>query len=221
MKTIKLLIFIVTVVVFSSCGASKGITKGEQYMQLYEEKPLTMLVMPPINNTNCVDAKEFLYTSITRPLAELGYYVISPHLAMDIFKAESAYDAELFVDQNVGMFGQVFGADAVVFSIIDKWEKQGFGIETDIKYIIKSTHTDEILFERSCNYFLDLTVDTGNHSLVGELVSLTATMLNTALTDNIIAARKCNSLIFMDFPCGKYSPRYLQDMDESAMSKDL
>lgn len=221
MRVVKFLTFIVLCVIISSCGSSKGITKGEQYAQLYEEKPLTLLVMPPINNTTCVDAKEFLYTSISRPLAELGYYVISPHLAMDVFKSESAYDAELFIDQNVGMFGQVFGADAVVFSIIDKWEKQGYGIETDIKYVIKSTHSNEILFERSCKYFLDLRVDSGNHSLIGELVSITATMLNTALTDNIIAARKCNNLIFTDFPCGKYSSRYLQDMDDAAMSKDL
>ncbi|MBQ0129009.1 MAG: DUF799 family lipoprotein, partial [bacterium] len=93
MKTAKLLFFIVLCVTFASCGSSSSLTRGEQYSKFYEEKPLVILVMPPINNTTCVDAKEFLYTSISRPLVEMGYYVVSPHLAMDIFKAESAYDA--------------------------------------------------------------------------------------------------------------------------------
>lgn len=221
MKTAKLLFFIVLCVTFASCGSSSSLTRGEQYSKFYEEKPLVILVMPPINNTTCVDVKEFLYTSISRPLVEMGYYVVSPHLAMDIFKAESAYDAEMFVEQNVGMFGQVFGADAVIFTTIDKWEKQGFGIETDISYVIKSTHTNEILFDRSCEYFLDCTVDSGNSSLVGQLISVTATLINTAVTDNIVAARKCNSFSLTDLPRGKYNPLYQLDQEEKALEKEM
>ena len=75
-------------------------------------------------------------------MAEAGYYVVSPHLAMEIFKNEIAYDAEMFIDQNVDAFGRIFGADAVVFSVIDIWKKRGFGIDTKITYIVKSTHTN-------------------------------------------------------------------------------
>ena len=104
----------VAVAIISSCGVSK-VTRGEQYAKMYEEKPVTLLVMPPINNTTNVEAKEFLYTSISRPLAEAGYYVISPLLAMDVLKAESAYDAELFVNGSLTTFQKFFGADAVIF----------------------------------------------------------------------------------------------------------
>ncbi|HQH10501.1 MAG TPA: DUF799 family lipoprotein, partial [Bacteroidales bacterium] len=86
----KLLLIIPLAAIISSCGMLSNVTRGNQYAQLYEEKPITLLVMPPINNTTNVEAKEYLYTSISRPLAEAGYYVISPMLAMEVFKAESA-----------------------------------------------------------------------------------------------------------------------------------
>lgn len=219
MKKSKILVFLISCVLFSSCGTT--LKRGERYAKFYEEDPVVVLVMPPVNNTTSVDAKEYLYTSICRPLAELGYYVIPPHLAMDIFKAESAYDAELFVDQNVGMFGKVFGADAVIFTTIDKWEKQGFGIETDIRYVVKSTRTNEVIFERNCKYFLDLTVKTKGKSNAEEVISIVATLLNTAVTDNIVAARKCNSVSLSDMPRGKYSSLHQLDQDERAYDETV
>lgn len=221
MKIIRLFaILLLAGVALSSCTTS-NLTRGESYPTFYEEKPVTLLVMPPINNSTDVDAKELLYTSISRPLIEAGYYVISPHLAMDVFKSESAYDAELFLDQDVGPFGRFFGADAVVFTIINKWQKVGVGIQTEISYIVKSTHTNEILFEKNCNLFLDLSVNSGNGSLVGQLVSLTATLINTAVTDHIVAARRCNYYVLQDIPRGKYNPQHMQDQEQKALPKEI
>ena len=205
-----------------SCGTA-GYTRGELYPQMYEEKPAVVLVMPPINNTANVEAKDLLYTSISRPLAEAGYYVISPLLAMDILKAESAYDAELFFDTPLKTFGTVFGADAVVFSVIDKWVKQGVGISTTIRYVIKSTRTDAILFDRTCDLFLDLDagISSSGNGLVGALVNVAATLARTALTDHIEAARRANYFIFRDLPAGKYSPDHLRDMDVNADSPNI
>lgn len=120
----KLLIFSILIVCISACGPTSTITRGEQYNKMYGEKPVTLLIMPPINNSTNVEAKDLLYTSISRPLAEAGYYVISPLLAMDILKAESAYDSELFVNASLDIFLKYFGADAVVFSEINSWEKK-------------------------------------------------------------------------------------------------
>ena len=189
---------------------------------MYEEKPVTLLVMPPINNSNNVEAKELLYTSISLPLAEAGYYVISPHLAMEIFKAESAYDAENFLDQSVGMFGKVFGADAVIFSVIDEWKKIGFGIQTKLKFIIKSTRTNEILFDRTCDLYLNLSDDNNyGGGIVGALANVAVSAINTALTDHIVAARMCNWFVFEDVPQGKYRAEHQQDQETSARDKNI
>ena len=204
-----------------SCGTANLVTRESQYAAMYNEMPVTILVMPPINNTSNVEAKDLLYTSISRPLAEAGYYVISPLLAMDILKAESAYDAELFIDKPLTMFRDYFGADAVVFSQIDDWAKKGFGIETKIRYIIKSTTSGEILFDRSCDLYLDLQQNSGGNSWISTLVDLAVSAISTATTDHIVAARKANYFIFRDIPRGKYNPMYLQDKEVIAESKDV
>lgn len=204
-----------------SCGTANRITRESQYAAMYEDMPVTVLVMPPINNTSNVEAKDLLYTSISRPLAEAGYYVISPLLAMDILKAESAYDAELFIDSPLTAFRNYFGADAVVFSQIDTWTKRGFGIDTKIRYIIKSTSSNEIIFDRSCDLHLDLQQNSGGNSALSALVDLAVSAISTATTDHIVAARKANYFIFSDMPRGKYSPLYLRDKEMTAQPKDI
>lgn len=207
----------------ASCGPSaqvSRVTRAERYAQLYEEKPLTILVMPPINNSTTVEAKDLLYTSISLPLVEAGYYVLPPNLTLDILKAESAYDTELFMDADLGVFRQVFGADAVIFSVIDTWAKQGFGITTDLRYVMRSTRTNEVLFERSCNLYLNLQVSSGG-SIINQLADLAASAILTASTDHIVAARKCNYYIFQDLPYGKYSPNHGLDTGYEARPQDI
>ncbi len=207
--------------VLTSCGMLESVTRESQYAKMYEEKPVTLLVMPPINNSANVEAKDLLYTSISRPLVEAGYYVFSPLLAMDILKAESAYDAENFFDASLTAFNDYFGADAVVFSVIEKWAKKGMGIQANIRYVIKSAYTSEVLFDRSCDLYLDLSVDTGSRGVLAALVDLAASAINTAVTDHIVAARKANYFIFRDIPRGKYSPDYMIDKEMPAGTKDI
>ena len=220
----RLIYLLVAGFMLSSCGIMGDmVTRETQYAKMYEEKPVTLLVMPPINNSANVEAKDLLYTSISRPLIEAGYYVISPLLAMDILKAESAYDSENFFEAPLTGFKNFFGADAVVFSIIDTWAKKGLGIQTKIRYVIKSAHTNEILFDRSCDLYLDLSVesDSKSKSTLDALINLAASAINTATTDHIVAARKANYYILRDIPRGKYSPDYMQDKEIIAEDKDI
>ena len=217
----RILYFAILCCIATSCGVSSTVTRESQYAKMYEEKPVTLLVMPPINNSANVEAKELLYTSISRPLVEAGYYVISPLLVMDVLKAESAYDSEIFFDAPLTTFQNYFGADAVVFSVIDTWTKKGFGIQTKIRYVIKSAYTNEILFDRSCDLYLDLSVNSGSGGAIGALANLTASIINTAATDHIIAARKANYFILRDIPRGKYSPDHMLDKQVVAEKKDV
>lgn len=216
-----LLIIGIMMLTQTSCtvSISSNLTRGEAYAKVYEEKPVSILVMPPVNNTSNVEAKELLYTSISRNIAEAGYYVISPVMAMDVFKNESAYDAEYFIHSSLRKFKEYFGADAVVFAVIDKWAKEGFQIHTVVSYIVKSTTTNEILFERSCDVTLNLMKNSGyNNGLAGVLADVIVSAIDVATTEHIEAARYANHYVFDDLPYGKYSPLYLQDKE--LFSKD-
>lgn len=217
----RIVYFLLASFMLTSCSMLSSVTRESQYAKMYEEKPITLLVMPPINNSANVEAKDLLYTSISRPLVEAGYYVFSPLLTMDILKAESAYDAELFFDAPLTAFNNYFGADAVVFSVIDKWAKKGLGIQAKIRYVIKSAYTNEVLFDRSCDLYLDLSVNSSSGGTFGALANLVASAINTAVTDHIVAARKANYFILRDIPRGKYSPDYMLDKNVAAEKKDV
>jgi len=218
-------IFIAAAMLLCSCGTAVQVvenTRVKNYPLMYEEKPVTLMVMPPINNTSFVDAKEYMYTTISRPLIEAGYYVISPMLAMDILKAESAYDTELFVDKPLDPFQKVFGVDAMIFCEINSWAKVITGIQTNIRYYIKSARTGEIIFDRNCDLYLDLSVQAASgSSALAALVNLAATAINTATTDHVAAARNANYYIFKDIPRGKYSPVHQLDHDYSTDQRNI
>ncbi len=218
MKKLYIFCIVSVAVMLTSCTSY---TRMSQYPKMYDEKPVTLLVLPPINSTTHVEAKDLLYTSISVPLIEAGYYVISPYLAMDILKQESAYDAELFVEQDVNIFAKYFGADAVIFSEIKTWQKVGVGIQTQIHYFVKSTTTNEIIFDRECDLFLNLTQSSGGNSLASSIIDAVSTVVSTALTDHIVAARLCNYYIFSDIPRGKYDAMYQKDGDSPANTKNI
>lgn len=222
MKLTTKIISIAAILALSSCGSSKLTTKEAAYPNMYSEKPTTILLMPPINNTTDVTAKDYYYTSLAVPLCERGFYVVSPLLSMDILKQESAYDSEMFIDGNVSPFKKVFGADAVLFTRINSWEKNALmaTITVNIEYILKSTTTNEILFERKGELVLSTgSGATASGGLIGLAVQMTADAVSTALTKHVEAARKCNAYVLTDMPQGKYGTKYTIDGKEKSQGK--
>lgn len=187
-------------------------TMGQKYPGMYEEKPLTIAIMPPINQTTHVEAKDYFYTTMYMPLCEKGYYVFSPYLTMEMFQQESAYDAEHFIDTDLSIFQKVLGADAAMFTIIKDWRRNNVGgvLTVDVEYRLRSTKTGQILYQKEGKIKVDTSINGGSSGL-GALVGLIATAVNTAVTDKVIAGRKCNAFVLTDMPAGKYSPLFEKD----------
>ena len=193
---------------------------GEQYPAMYEEKPTTIAIMPPINQTTHAEAKDYFYTTMYLPLCEKGYYVYSPYLTMEMFQQESAYDAENFLEADLSVFRNVLGADAAMFTIIKDWKRNNIGgkLTVDVEYILRSTKTGQTLYTREGNIKVDTSVNNGSGGF-GALVGMIATAINTATTDKVIAGRKCNAFVLSDLPSGKYSELYEKDSKNPAGKK--
>lgn len=217
-------LFIISLLTLSlaSCSAPK-VAKSTAYQQMYEQEPLTILLMPPINRTTNVEAKEYFHTTLNVPLANAGYYVIPPFLSMEILKKESAYDAELFLNSPLNTFGEIFGADLAVFTVINKWDKSAIGatVKVQVEYIIKSTLTNEVLYNRKGEVVYDASVSTGAGGLLGLVADLAVSALNTAATQYVDVAKACNAYTFEDLPTGKYNPKFKADGEELAGPKDF
>ena len=218
MKRIIYSLFVLSALVVSSCTTPK--TLSQQYPKMYEEKPLTIAIMPPINQTTHAEAKDFFYTTMYMPLCEKGYYVYSPYLTMEMFQQESAYDAEMFLEADLTPFRNILGADAAMFTIIKNWQRVNISgkLTVQIEYVLRSTKTGETLYNREGQITVDTSINSGVGGF-GALVDLVATAVNTAMTDKVVAGRKCNVFVLSDMPAGKYSPLYEQDMNNPAGKK--
>lgn len=214
----KIIALIIIVISLASCSTPK--TLGEQYPDMYEEKPLTIAIMPPINQTTHVEAKDYFYTTMYLPLCEKGYYVYSPYLTMEVFQQESAYDAELFLEGDLTPFRNVLGADAAMFTIIKDWRRNNMGgmLTVRVEYILRSTKSGRILYNREGEIKVDTSVSSGGSGLAA-LVDVIATAVNTAMTDKVIAGRKCTAFVLSDLPSGKYSNLYEKDSTNPAGNK--
>ncbi|MBR4322161.1 GNA1162 family protein [Treponema sp.] len=210
---------LVSALAFISCGT----TKIQAFPKMYEEDPLIMLIMPPINNSTAVDAKDYFYTTMTVPIAEAGYYVLPPAMTMATLQRESAYDSERFIDGDLSKFGQLFGADVAVFTIINSWNKSIIGstITIELEYIFKSTKTNEVLFHRQAKIKCDTSTGMKGNGLLGTLLVATADAVRTAASDYVSVAVMCNETALSDIPYGKYHPAHKSDKEEAAMSKKI
>lgn len=214
----KIIGIIMAVVSLASC--STPTTLSQQYPGMYEEKPLSIAIMPPINQTTHAEAKDYFYTTMYMPLCEKGYYVYSPYLTMEMFQQESAYDAEMFLEADLTPFRNVLDADAAMFTIIKDWRRNNVGgmLTVKVEYILRSTKTGQTLYTREGEITVDTSIDGGSGGF-GALVGMIATAINTAATDKVVAGRKCTAFVLTDLPAGKYSPMHEKDASNPAGKK--
>ena len=217
-------LFLCSLTMLFSCATTDSTaTKAEAYSAFYEETPpLSILIMPPINKTSNVEAKDYFYYTLQVELANMGYYTFPSMLAMETLQTESAYDSELFIDADISKFAQTFEADLLLFTTITKWEKHGVAgsVDVGVTYQFRSTATGEIVYERSGSYSCSTKVDTGLQksgnglvALAGLAINAAATAANTAATDYAKVATVCNRYA-ITIPYGKYSPLFQKDGEE-------
>jgi hypothetical protein len=95
-------------------------------------KPRSILVVPAANKSLDVDAPNYLLTTLTVPLAEKGYYVFPVHTAKTVLEQEGFFDGDQVQKQPPEMLAQLFGADAVLFVTINRWDAQYAVLSTTV-----------------------------------------------------------------------------------------
>lgn len=214
----KYIFFSLVALLMSSCATKQLATREEQYAKMYEERPLAIVVMPPINQTTHAEAKDYFYTTLYAPLCDKGYYVYSPMMMMEMLQSESAYDAEEFIEGDLSQIRNVLGADAAMFTIIKSWKRNNVGgkLTAGVEYILRSTKSGETLYKREGLITVDTNLSTGVGGIFGAIADLAATAINTAATDKVVAGRKCTAYVLSDMPEGKYGVKFDKDQKDPA-----
>lgn len=203
---------------FSSCLTSKktDVKKVVAYENFYTERPLSILIMPPINQTDDEDAKEDLYATLTQSVAEAGYYTFPMVLSAELLKKNNLYDSENIVNNKLNNYNEDFGADVLMFTVIKQWEKDlaKKTIVLKIQYVFKSAKTNKIIYNRTATYTYKSDRSSSSDCL-GSLCSLTASIIDTAVTSYTSIAESCNSFVLDgDLPKGRYNPNCGKDREE-------
>ena len=220
--TVKNIIIILSLTMFIGCATT--ITKGEAFPKMYKEKPLSILVLPPINESTSPDAKEYYSTTIAEPLSYAGYYVFPIEIVNEVLKQEGIYDTELIVDLDASKFKEYFAADAVLFTRIIEWNTSyyvvGGNVKVHIAFDLVSTNTGELLW----NYNGQLTVDTSGDNdvpgLAGLVLQLAETAVKTAAQDYTPLAKKVNTAVLTTIPFGFYHAQYGTDQSVTGVNME-
>lgn len=195
--------------------APKTVSKGEEFPKMYEESPRSLLVLPPMNESSDAEAKGYYMTTIEEPIALAGYYVFPVEIVSDIMKQEGVYDTELLYKMPMDKFSEYFGADAVLFTHIKKWDVSYMVLASSLTVTIAaeivSTKTSEQLWAYTGSVTVDLSGGNSGGSIEGLILSAVMTAVNTAAADYVTYARQANARLYSSLPYGPYHPQYRKD----------
>ena len=224
MKNIKFICLLCSILFLLSACVPKKVTKGEAFPKMYEYHPVSILVLPPINETTAADAKDYYSTTIAEPLTLNGYYIYPLEVSSDILKAEGIYDTELLLSVPPQKFKEFFGADAVLYVRILKWDTSYFviggNVTVSVDFLLKSTETGEDLWKYDGTIVVDTSGDSGGAGgLAGLIIKVAATAIKTATTDYVPIAKRANNIALVSIPVGKYNPNFDKDRDAKVVMK--
>jgi hypothetical protein len=210
------------IILLIGCTGAQFETKKEAFPAMYDDRqPLSIVVVPAINNTTAVEASNYFNVTITEPLSNFGYYTMPVEIVRDIFLKEGVVDSTMIKGLPASIFRKNFGADAVLFVTINKWDTTyavlAANVVVDLEYVMLSTDTNEIIWQYSASQVVDTTADATGFILMDIL----STAVKTAVTDYVPIAQTANYQAFVALPHGQYSKLHRTDMDENVVYKKL
>ena len=126
--------------------------KPTDYALYLQHMPRSILVLPPLNESVEVTASEAFLSTVTMPLAECGYYVFPVAMVDAILKENGVPTAYEMHQVSLQKLGEVFGADAVLYIVINKWTTTYAVVDSSttvsLEYRLVDTDAGAILWHR-------------------------------------------------------------------------
>lgn len=184
--------------------------KSDPYPLMTQEQPNAILVLPAINESTAADAPDYYSVTIAPILSGRGYYVMPQEITTEILRAEGITDGRQLEGVTPAKFGQLFGADAVLFVHIKEWDTNyyvvGGNVTVSAVYELKSTKTGATLWSNSARQVVDTSGDSNNGG--GIIGALIATAIQTATQDYMPVAQQVNAVALSPLPLGIRHPAH-------------
>ncbi len=213
MKLLPILISVLSLLA-SGCVMNNTTTKAQAFPEMYNENPVSVLVVPAVNRSTAADAPILYSSTINEPLSNAGFYVLPIEVTDRFLRNEGLSEGEALKDVPPQKFAEFFGADAVLYVTIDKWDTNYFVVGGNVtvgtEYQMKSCKSGETLWSYKNELVLNTSGDSNNG---GILAALIATAIATSMQDYVPVARNVNITSLSAIPFGKYHKMHGKDQE--------
>lgn len=178
--------------------------------------PRSILVLPPLNESTAVNAPYTYLSTVSRPLAECGYYVF-PVAVIDAFMKDNGLPTPDEM-QNVplGKIKEVMGADAVLYVAIEDWGQKYIVISSTTTVKARARLVDVATGETLWTGTEQLSQGSGGNDIISMLVVALVTQIVSSMTDptHQVSRQATTTMVFNEnsgLLFGPRSPRYESD----------
>jgi hypothetical protein len=192
----------------------------KDYSKFVSARPKSILVVPVVNQTVDVTAADYFLSTIPIPLAERGYYVFPVNLVKRVLEDDGLADAALVHSADPAKLAGLFGADAILYVTVERWDAQYVVLSTkvtvELTYTLKDGRTGELLWTDRERTVYTSDSGAGNNGLASLLVAVVSAAATKAAPDYLPLARAANAKAMTypgpGFPAGPYRPEHGKDL---------
>ncbi|SAL60150.1 DUF799 domain-containing protein [Caballeronia humi] len=215
-RLLKLVLAATSVVTMAACAP---IPVHNDYTTFRHADPHSILVVPVVNRSVDVDAPDYFLSTISRPLAERGYYVFPVNLTKRVMEDDGLGDADLVHASDPTALGRMFGTDSIMYVTINRWDAKyavlATSVTVELVYALKSGTTGETLWtHRQTMVYSPQAASAGNPLATLIAAAITAAIAKTkpnyvplAQQANAISVNKAGQ----GLPAGPYDGHYKAD----------
>lgn len=139
MKKLNLLLASVFALLLTGCATNPQHSDYSAYKRL---NPKSILVLPPLNDTNDIGATYGVLSTVTAPIAEAGYYVFPVAVVDQTFKENGLQNAGEIHQVPLPKLQQIFGTDAVLYLSIEEYGAVYQVIQSNVIVTVKANLVD-------------------------------------------------------------------------------
>lgn len=158
--------------------------KPYDYTNLRAHPPRSILVLPPLNQSTAVEATYGFLSSVTYPLAELGYYVYPVAVVDQLLKENGMPTAGEMHQIPLNKVSEIIGADAVLYLTVlqygSKYQVINSATLIHIKGRLVDTKTGLILWEGEAEAQSN---SGGSGNIIGDLIAAVVVQAVNSSTD--------------------------------------
>jgi hypothetical protein len=193
MKNILALLF---AVIISGCA----VAPKQDLSAFAASAPKSILVVPTVNRSLDVDAPNYLLSTLPVPIAEKGFYVFPVNTVKLVLEQEGLYEGELVHKQPPAALAKTFGADAVLFVKINRWDAQYALVTTvvTVEFEYHLTNKDGVEIWRATQR-MQYSPQTSNagHPLATIISAAVQAAITRAAPNYLPLTRQANQMVFV------------------------